>query len=267
MGLSKGGLFVRRGSFVKRWVICQKVGSCSLADECLVKSQLVIMSLFFFLFLTYFLCPLLFIVTVAWFKKKKFLQDISLSLPLFLSSCFITLLSLWWFTQMWPGGSQMIVKSWLARGKSCMLMMLQRPFSLFSRSLVKGRESDGFPEMQDRLVRQALKEFPYPESQLLQQLVRQIAPIKIVSAEAPTKHYHRNRKRPGAFLVDLMDSEGSHHLIIICNIYITPNRTRLAKKTSQFTTRMNIRINTWNMPDNPTPTAKRRQTYTHPGTM
>ena len=125
-----------------------------------------------------------------------------------------------------------------------MLMMLQRPFSLFSRSLVKGRESDGFPEMQDRLVRQALKEFPYPESQLLQQLVRQIAPIKIVSAEAPTKLYHRNRKRPGAFLVDLMDSGGSHHLIIICNIYIAPNPTRLAKKTSQFTSRMNIRINT-----------------------
>ena len=57
----------------------------------------------------------------------------------------------------------------------------------FPCSLVKGREADGFPEMQDRLVRQALKEFPYPESQLLQQLVRQIAPIKIVSVEGQEK--------------------------------------------------------------------------------
>ena len=202
-------------------------------------------------------------------RRAPFGTGSSLSLPLPLSSCFITLLSLWWFTQLWPGGSQMIVKSWLARGKSCMLMTPQRPFSLFSCSLVKGRESDGFPEMQDRLVRQALKEFPYPESQLLQQLVRQIAPIKIVSAEAPTKHYHRNRKRPGAFLVVLMDSGGSHHLIIICNIYIAPNPTRLAQSISQFKSGSNITIKTWDMhtPDDPAPTAKCRQTCTHPGTI
>ncbi|XP_076455993.1 ankyrin repeat and MYND domain-containing protein 2-like [Babylonia areolata] len=49
----------------------------------------------------------------------------------------------------------------------------------FVKSFVKGREEDGFPEKQDRLIRQALKEFPYPESQLLQNLVRQIAPVKI----------------------------------------------------------------------------------------
>ncbi|KAK7480965.1 hypothetical protein BaRGS_00027780 [Batillaria attramentaria] len=51
----------------------------------------------------------------------------------------------------------------------------------FLKSLVKGRDSDGFPETQERLIRQALKEFPYAESQLLQQLVRQIAPVKIVT--------------------------------------------------------------------------------------
>ncbi|KAL8570958.1 hypothetical protein ACOMHN_037818 [Nucella lapillus] len=49
----------------------------------------------------------------------------------------------------------------------------------FVKNLVKGREQDGFPEMQDRLIRQALKDFPYPESQLLQTLVRQISSVKI----------------------------------------------------------------------------------------
>ncbi|KAK7092424.1 ankyrin repeat and MYND domain-containing protein 2-like [Littorina saxatilis] len=54
----------------------------------------------------------------------------------------------------------------------------------FVKSLAKGRDSDGFQEMQDRLVRQSLKEFPYPESQLLQTLVRQIAPMKIGDGSA-----------------------------------------------------------------------------------
>ena len=53
-------------------------------------------------------------------------------------------------------------------------------------------------------------------------------------------------------------------IVIIHNTYIEPNPTRLAQSTSQFKTRMNITIKTWNMhtPDNPTPTAKRRQTCT-----
>ena len=265
-------------SFAKRWVFRHKVlkvGHLSKGgllqpcwwmpgekSACLSFSHLLSLSFAFYCNCCLILILLLFFVCLV------FLQDISLSLPLPLSSCFVTLLSLWWFIWLWPGGSQMIVKSWLARVESYMLMMPQWPFSLFSPSLVKGRESDGFPEMQDRLVRQALKEFPYPESQLLQQLVRQIAPIKIVSAEAPTKHYHRNRKKPGAFLVDLIDSGGSQHLIIICNIYIAPNPTTLAENTSQFKSRMVITIKTWNMhiPDNPMLTAKHRQTCTHPGT-
>ena len=47
------------------------------------------------------------------------------------------------------------------------------------------------------------------------------------------------------------------------------NPTRLAQRTSQFKTRMNITIKTRNMhtPDNPTPTSKRRQTCTHPRTV
>ncbi|GFN94641.1 ankyrin repeat and mynd domain-containing protein 2 [Plakobranchus ocellatus] len=49
------------------------------------------------------------------------------------------------------------------------------------KQLMKGRESDGFMEFQERLIRQSLKDFPYASSALLQQLVRQIAPVKIGS--------------------------------------------------------------------------------------
>ena len=58
-------------------------------------------------------------------------------------------------------------------------------------------------------------------------------------------------------------------IIIICNSYIAPNPAWRAQSTSQFRTRMDIRIKTWNMhtPDDPTSTAKRRQTCTHPGTV
>ena len=58
-------------------------------------------------------------------------------------------------------------------------------------------------------------------------------------------------------------------IIIISNTYIVPNPSIIAQSTSQFKTRMNIRINTSNMhtPDDPTPTAKCRQTCTHPGTI
>ncbi|XP_033731860.1 ankyrin repeat and MYND domain-containing protein 2-like isoform X2 [Pecten maximus] len=47
------------------------------------------------------------------------------------------------------------------------------------KRLVKGRDSDGFPETQERIIRQSLREFPYGDSQLLQQLVRTLATVKI----------------------------------------------------------------------------------------
>ncbi|XP_012940391.1 ankyrin repeat and MYND domain-containing protein 2 [Aplysia californica] len=47
------------------------------------------------------------------------------------------------------------------------------------KSLTRGRDGDGFMEFQERLIRQSLKDFPYVSSALLQQLVRQIAPVKI----------------------------------------------------------------------------------------
>ena len=47
--------------------------------------------------------------------------------------------------------------------------------------LCRGREGDGCMEFQERLLRQSLKDFPFANSALLQQLVRQISPVKIVS--------------------------------------------------------------------------------------
>ncbi|KAL3836435.1 hypothetical protein ACJMK2_021868 [Sinanodonta woodiana] len=49
------------------------------------------------------------------------------------------------------------------------------------KSLVRGRDSDGFPELQDKLIKQSLKEFPYPESELLQQMVHNLANPKLGS--------------------------------------------------------------------------------------
>ncbi|RUS87309.1 hypothetical protein EGW08_004921 [Elysia chlorotica] len=49
------------------------------------------------------------------------------------------------------------------------------------KQLMKGRDADGFMEFQERLIRQSLKDFPYVSSALLQQLVRQIAPVPIGS--------------------------------------------------------------------------------------
>lgn len=47
------------------------------------------------------------------------------------------------------------------------------------KSLVKGRESDGFAEKPERLIRQSMKEFPYAESELLLQFVRTVSPVAI----------------------------------------------------------------------------------------
>ncbi|XP_053408238.1 ankyrin repeat and MYND domain-containing protein 2-like [Mercenaria mercenaria] len=47
------------------------------------------------------------------------------------------------------------------------------------KKLVRGRVTDGHPEFQDQLIRQALKEFPYVESQLLQNMVRQLSGTRI----------------------------------------------------------------------------------------
>lgn len=50
----------------------------------------------------------------------------------------------------------------------------------FSCSLLKGRESDGFPVYQEKFIRECIRKFPYCDATLLQQLVRSIAPVEIV---------------------------------------------------------------------------------------
>ncbi|XP_061675563.1 ankyrin repeat and MYND domain-containing protein 2a isoform X2 [Syngnathoides biaculeatus] len=47
------------------------------------------------------------------------------------------------------------------------------------KSLLKGRDSDGFPVFQEKFIRECVRKFPYSEATLLQQLVRSIAPVSI----------------------------------------------------------------------------------------
>ncbi|XP_056458886.1 ankyrin repeat and MYND domain-containing protein 2-like [Gadus chalcogrammus] len=47
------------------------------------------------------------------------------------------------------------------------------------KSLLKGREGDGFPVFQEKFVRECVRKFPYSDATLLQQLVRSIAPVEI----------------------------------------------------------------------------------------
>ncbi|KAK0142351.1 Ankyrin repeat and MYND domain-containing protein 2 [Merluccius polli] len=45
--------------------------------------------------------------------------------------------------------------------------------------LLKGRDSDGFPQNQEKFIRDCIRKFPYCEATLLQQLVKSIAPVEI----------------------------------------------------------------------------------------
>ncbi|XP_043972213.1 ankyrin repeat and MYND domain-containing protein 2a [Gambusia affinis] len=47
------------------------------------------------------------------------------------------------------------------------------------KSLLKGRDSDGFPVFQEKFIRECIRKFPYCDATLLQQLVRSIAPVEI----------------------------------------------------------------------------------------
>ncbi|XP_048882958.1 ankyrin repeat and MYND domain-containing protein 2a [Brienomyrus brachyistius] len=49
----------------------------------------------------------------------------------------------------------------------------------FVKSLLKGRDSDGFPQYQEKFIRECIRKFPYCDTTLLQQLVRSIAPVEI----------------------------------------------------------------------------------------
>uniref|UniRef100_UPI00398F4E39 ankyrin repeat and MYND domain-containing protein 2a n=1 Tax=Pristiophorus japonicus TaxID=55135 RepID=UPI00398F4E39 len=47
------------------------------------------------------------------------------------------------------------------------------------KSLLKGRDTDGFPYYQEKFVRECIRKFPWCEATLLQQLVRTIAPVEM----------------------------------------------------------------------------------------
>ncbi|TRY96736.1 hypothetical protein DNTS_009603 [Danionella cerebrum] len=49
------------------------------------------------------------------------------------------------------------------------------------KSLLKGRDGDGFPVFQEKFIRECIRKFPYCDATLLQQLVRSIAPVEIGS--------------------------------------------------------------------------------------
>ncbi|KAL2085053.1 hypothetical protein ACEWY4_020571 [Coilia grayii] len=49
------------------------------------------------------------------------------------------------------------------------------------KSLLQGREGDGFPVYQEKFIRECIRKFPYCDATLLQQLVRSIAPVEIGS--------------------------------------------------------------------------------------
>ena len=53
------------------------------------------------------------------------------------------------------------------------------PFiDLWIKSMLVGRESDGYPVFQEDFLRQGVKEFPYPESQLFKALVTNFSHCK-----------------------------------------------------------------------------------------
>lgn len=49
--------------------------------------------------------------------------------------------------------------------------------------MLKGRDKDGFPVYQEKFLRECIRKFPYCDATLLQQLVRSIAPVEIVSPD------------------------------------------------------------------------------------
>ncbi|NXW26851.1 ANKY2 protein, partial [Phaetusa simplex] len=65
--------------------------------------------------------------------------------------------------------------------QKCITFLKEREDKLdgFIKSLLKGRDKDGFPVYQEKLIRESIRKFPYCEATLLQQLVRSIAPVEI----------------------------------------------------------------------------------------
>ncbi|GAA6226696.1 ankyrin repeat and MYND domain-containing protein 2-like [Lates japonicus] len=65
--------------------------------------------------------------------------------------------------------------------QKCLAFLQKRDDKLDAlvKSLLRGRDSDGFPQYQEKFIRDCIRKFPYCEATLLQQLVRSIAPVEI----------------------------------------------------------------------------------------
>ncbi|KAK1173162.1 ankyrin repeat and MYND domain-containing protein 2-like [Acipenser oxyrinchus oxyrinchus] len=65
--------------------------------------------------------------------------------------------------------------------QKCITFLKEREDKLdgLIKSLLKGRDTDGFPSYQEKLIRDCIRKFPYCDATLLQQLVRSIAPVEI----------------------------------------------------------------------------------------
>ncbi|TSK31410.1 Ankyrin repeat and MYND domain-containing protein 2 [Bagarius yarrelli] len=65
--------------------------------------------------------------------------------------------------------------------QKCLAFLQERDDKLDTllRSFLKGRDGDGFPQYQEKFIRDCIRKFPYCEATLLQQLVENIAPVEI----------------------------------------------------------------------------------------
>ncbi|XP_041104892.1 ankyrin repeat and MYND domain-containing protein 2-like [Polyodon spathula] len=65
--------------------------------------------------------------------------------------------------------------------QKCVTFLKEREDKLdgLIKSLLKGRDTDGFPLYQEKMIRECIRKFPYCDATLLQQLVRSIAPVEI----------------------------------------------------------------------------------------
>lgn len=82
-------------------------------------------------------------------------------------------------------------------------------------SLLRGRESDGFPQYQERFIRDCIRKFPYCEATLLQQLVRSFTSVEIVSGENTRKNKRLFRKHEQRTVLVMVDGNGCQVLIFL----------------------------------------------------
>uniref|UniRef100_A0A8C2WPK2 Ankyrin repeat and MYND domain containing 2 n=1 Tax=Cyclopterus lumpus TaxID=8103 RepID=A0A8C2WPK2_CYCLU len=72
--------------------------------------------------------------------------------------------------------------------QKCLAFLQKRDgkLDILVKNLLRGRDSDGFPQYQEKFIRDCIKKFPYCEATLLQQQVRIIRMIEIGSGNDPT---------------------------------------------------------------------------------